>query len=163
MPERSLSELRGMVGTSHVTAENLAVEGGKIDEFARSLGDDDPVYRSAEAARERGFDGIPAPLTFTRIHRFPRYVPDELENYFGFDLGFDRRRSLHGEQEYEFERVLREGDVLTGVTTLLDVYQREGSRGGTMTFAVFETVYRDENDEDVLTERWTRIETGGEE
>jgi hydroxyacyl-ACP dehydratase HTD2-like protein with hotdog domain len=52
-----------------------------------------------------------------------------------------------------------EGDVLTGVTTLSDIYQRDGSRAGTMTFAVLETEYTDEDGDLVVTERRTIIET----
>lgn len=51
--------------------------------------------------------------------------------------------------------------MLTGTTTLTDVYQREGSRGGTMTFAVYETAFRNQEDELVCTARLTRIETDG--
>lgn len=68
---------------------------------------------------------------------------------------------VHGEQEYEFERPLEVGDILSGTTTLTDLYQREGSQGGTMTFAVYEAEYRDQNGDLIVTERLTRIETGG--
>lgn len=58
-------------------------------------------------------------------------------------------------------RPLYVGDVLQGRTTLLDIYQREGDRGGTMTFAEHETVFRDQHDEKVLAARHTSIETEG--
>lgn len=35
------------------------------------------------------------------------------------------------------------GDVLSGETTLLDVYQKEGRHGGTITFADLETASDD--------------------
>jgi acyl dehydratase len=163
MPERSLTELRAMVGESRVTVETFAVEAGKVEEFARAIRDDDPVHRSEEAADDRGFDAVPAPLTFARVSDFPRYCPPGLadENRRGFDLGFDRRHTVHGEQEYVYERPLAVGDVLTGTKTLTDVYQKEGGRGGTMTFAELETEYRTQDGELVLTERKTRIETSG--
>lgn len=91
---------------------------------------------------------------------FPRYRPKGV-GQLGFDLGFDDRFRVHGEQTYEFERPLFGGDTLSRVTTLVDVYQRDGGRGGTMTFAELETVYRDAQDELVLTERSTAIETDG--
>ncbi|WP_343205499.1 FAS1-like dehydratase domain-containing protein [Natrarchaeobius oligotrophus] len=165
MPEKSLEELREMVGTSKVTVEDLHVEAGKVEEFARSIRDDSELYRSEEAAAERGFDGIPAPLTFTRVHMFPRYCPPERrdEKRRGFDLGFDRGRTVHGEQEYEYERPVTVGDTLTGTQTLVDVYQKEGGRGGQMTFAELEIEYRNQDDELVLTERRTRIETAESE
>jgi hypothetical protein len=103
---------------------------------------------------------VAAPLTFTRTSYFPQYRTAAADWEFGFELGFDRDRSVHGEQAYEFERPVHEGDVLTGVTTLAEVYQREGSEGGTMTFAVFETEFRDADGEPVVVARNTRIETG---
>ena len=163
MPEKSLEELRSMVGQSRVTVENFVVEPGKVEEFARAIDDRNPVHRSEEAAEERGFDAVPAPLTFTRVSRFPRYCPPDLSDADrrGFDLGFDRRYTVHGDQEYVYERPLLAGDTLTGTKTLVDVYRKEGGRGGTMTFAELETEYRDEEGELVLTERKTRIETAG--
>lgn len=164
MPEKTLDELQAMVGESRVTVRELHVEAGKNAEFAAALGEDDPVYRDPETAAERGLDGVPAPLTFTQVGRFPHYQPDDVdedEGIQGFDLGLDPQRTVHGEQEYEFERVAEVGDVLHGETTLTDVYQREGSRGGTMTFAVYETEFRDQDGELVVTTRLTRIETGG--
>jgi len=163
MPEKPLAELRSMVGQSRVTVEGLTVEAGKVEEFARAIRDDDPVYRSAEAAEERGFDAVPAPLTFTRVGRFPRYCPPDLADAErrGFDLGFDPGHTVHGEQEYVYERPLRVGETLTGTRTLVDVYRKEGDRGGRMTFAELETEYRNEAGELVVTERRTRIETAG--
>lgn len=161
MPTKSIDELEEMVGDSVITATDLEVEAGKVDEFARAITDENPVYQDEAVAEERGYDAIPAPLTYTRVAYFPRYRPEGIDEDLGFDLGFQREYVVHGEQEYEFERPVVVGDVLTGTTTLTDLYQREGSRGGTMTFAVFETEYTDQDDETVLVERFTRIETGG--
>lgn len=162
MPTKPLSKLEAQVGESVQTVENLEIEAGKVEEFVRAFRDDYSVFRDEEVAQEAGYDDIPAPLTFTRVAYFPRYRPDDIGSDLGFDLGLRKENVLHGEQEYEYERPLVVGDVLSGTTTLVDVYQSEGSRGGTMTFCVYETEYRDQNDELVLTERLTRIETGGD-
>jgi acyl dehydratase len=161
MAEKSMDELESLVGTSVVTVEEFEVEAGKVEEFARALKDDNPAHRDAEAAADQGFESIPAPLTFTRTAYFPRYRPEGVDDTRPFDLGMRPEYRVHGEQEYEFERPVRVGDTLTGEVTLVDVYQREGSRGGTMTFAVFETEYRDAEGGLVLTERATTIETEG--
>lgn len=158
MPEKSIEELESLVGTSVVTVENFEIEAGKVEEFARAVHDDDQVHRDEDVATERGFDGIPAPLIFERVSAFPRYRT--VERY-GIELGFREEYTIHGEQAYEYERPLVVGDVLTGTTTLTEVYEREGSRGGTMTFAVLETEYTDEDGELVLTARSTAIETAG--
>lgn len=163
MPSKSMESLEAMVGRSERVIEDLEIEAGKVEEFARAIRDDDPVYRSSEAAEDRGFDAVPAPLTFTRVSRFPRYCPPDLADAErrGFDLGFDPRHTVHGEQEYVYERPLRVGETLTGTRTLVDVYRKEGDRGGRMTFAELETEYRNEAEELVVTERRTRIETAG--
>ena len=162
MPTKPLEELHAQVGESVQTVENLEIEAGKVTEFARALRDDNPIFHDEEAAREAGYDDIPAPLTFTRVAYFPRHRPDGIDADLGFDLGLREENVLHGEQEYEYERPLVVGDVLSGTTTLVDVSQSEGSRGGTMTFCVYETEYRDQDGDLVLTERVTRIETGGD-
>ena len=46
-------------------ASTIHVERGPVANFAAAVTDENPVYRSVEAAREAGFDGIPAPPTFT--------------------------------------------------------------------------------------------------
>ena len=160
MPSKPIEELEALVGESRVTVENFRIERGKVAEFARAITDPNPVFRDERVARDRGYDRIPAPLTFSRVSRFPRYRADDVERY-GFDLGLQREYVLHGEQAYEYERPLQVGDVLTGTTTLADVYQRDGGRAGTMTFAVFETTYRDRDGDLVLTDRATAIETAG--
>ncbi len=158
MPTKPLSALEAQVGTSHRTVEGFEIEAGKVAEFARAITDPNAVFFDAQTARDRGHDRIPAPMTFTRVGTFPRYaVGDER----GFDLGFRPEHVLHGEQSYEYVRPVRVGDVLEGTTTLADCYQRDGERGGTMTFAVFETTYTDQDGDRVLTERTTSIETTG--
>lgn len=157
-----MEQLEAMVGESRVTVEGLHVEQGKVEEFSSAVHDDNPAHRDETAAAEQGFEGIPAPLTFVRTSMFPRYRPEGVPRL-GFDIGIDIRRELHGEHEFEFERPVRVGDRLTGVSTLEDVYQREGGRGGTMTFFVIETEYRDETDETVVTERLTVIETAAKQ
>lgn len=160
MPDRPIEELKEKIGASKVTVEEMAIEAGKVEEFARAVGDDNPVHRDGSVAVEQGFERTPAPLTFLLTSAFPRYRPDDLprEASKQFELGFDSRYSIHGEQEFEFERPVLVGDTLTGTTTLADLYQREGQRGGTMTFAVFETEYRTGDNELVATTRATGIE-----
>src|SRR3989338_1413121 len=124
----------------------VRVEFGKIREFAEALRDDNPLYRDEEAARRSRFGGIIAPPTLSRnfwwegtqVHR---------------DLGFDWRYVVHGEQEFEYHRPVKAGDVLSAQMKIADIYEKPGKRGGPMTFAVIETTYRDGNGETVLVGR----------
>jgi acyl dehydratase len=152
----TLERLESMIGEPVTTVEGFTVEAGKVEEFARAVGDDDPVYRDPDAAAARGFEAVPAPLTFVRTADFPRYRTGE-----GVDLGFRHEHTLHGEQAYEYDRPLAVGDTLAGETAVVDAYERDGARGGTMTFAEVETEFHDASGERVLVSRATAIETGG--
>jgi acyl dehydratase len=153
-----------MVGDSVRTVAGLAVERGAVARFARAVFDPAPVFLDPAAARDRGHPAIPAPPTFTRVAYFPHNRPDGVGTDGGFDLGFERGRTVHGEQAYEYERPLAVGDVLGGETELVSVSQREGSGGRTLTFGVLETTFRDDDGDGdvVLRARRTRIEVGAE-
>lgn len=161
MPSIPMSTLDERVGESKRTVEGFAIEAGKVAEFAEAVLDDNPAHRNYEDAHRQGFSAIPAPLTFTATKRFPRYRPAGVPDHWGFDLGFDPDTTVHGQKEYEFNRPVFVGDKLAGETTLERIYQREGRRGGKMTFAVLATSFTDLDDRNVLTERSTLIETQG--
>lgn len=158
MAEQTIDELEGRIGETIDSVTEFRIERGKVAEFARAIGDDNPAYRDETAARAQGFRTIPAPPTFTRVSMFPRYRPPGTHRL-GLDVGFDIEREIHGEQVYEFERPVYVGDVLHGTTTLADASQRDGRRGGTMTFVTLVTEFRDASDALVVTERSTLIET----
>lgn len=149
----SIEKLSELVGTSHKSVCGLRVEPGKVAEFARAVGYDDPLFFGREQARKRGYDAIPAPPTFTRVWQFPRHQPNELTGYRGFDLGVGLD-TIHGEQRYEYHRPLLVGDVLSGETTLVEASIRSES----LTRVVLETEYN-ANGEDVVTERTTLLAT----
>ena len=129
------------------------MERGKIREFARAIKDDDPLYfDEAYAKREAG--GIMPPVTFLQ-------TVSHWDNGSGRPrLPMDLKRVLHGEQEYELLEPIHAGDVLTAVSTVVDVYEKPGKRGGTMTFAVTETEYRNQHGTLVARARSVSIETG---
>lgn len=154
-----------MVGESRHSVEGLTIEAGKVEEFARALKNDNPAYRSPEAAAAQGFERVPAPITFLRTSLYPRYGPGETDTDvdrfpMGFDIGFDLRYRVHGGQAYELERPLYVGDTLRGTTTLTDVTQRE-TDDGTLTIVVLETEYTDQDGDLVATERKTILEVPG--
>ena len=130
----------------------MRVEHGKIREFARAIKDANPVYFDPDYA-EKTVGGVMPPPTFTMTMAFwddGRSRPL---------LTYDVRRLLHGEQEFEYLEPIHAGDVLTGTSRVADVYEKTGSRGGTMTFGVLETVFTNQRGERVLISRSTLIET----
>ncbi len=131
----------------------MPVEWGKVREFARAIKDPNPVYFDPEAANKE-CGGIPVPPTFLMTSSFwqtPESSPP---------MPFDLRRILHGEQEFELLKPIFVGDTLTGVTRVADLYEKEGGRGGKMTFMVMETEYTNQRGEKVAISRSTLIETG---
>jgi hypothetical protein len=64
---------------------------------------------------------------------------------------------LHGEQEFVYHRTPVAGDVLDGVQTITDVYEKE-TDSAYMTFVVMETQWSDAGDgSPVVTERFNLI------
>jgi hypothetical protein len=72
----------------------------------------------------------------------------------------DQRRGLHAEQEYVFHGPPpAAGTRLTGQSRVAEIYQKDGRRGGTMTFVVLVTEFRDESGRLVAEARMTGVET----
>jgi acyl dehydratase len=131
----------------------MPVEWGKVREFARAIKDPNSLYFDPELAKKEA-GGVPVPITFLMTSSFwqsPESAPP---------MNFDLRRILHGEQEFEFFKPIFVGDTLTGVTRVADLYEKEGGRGGKMTFLVMETEYKNQRGEKVAVTRSTLIETG---
>jgi peroxisomal enoyl-CoA hydratase 2 len=163
MVEKSIDELKDeFVGQTFTAVNRFPIEAGKIAEFAEAIKEDNPVYfdTTGETAREHGYEDVPAPPTYTMVSSFFQRRQDVGGRP---DFGFDLERVLHGEQSFEYERVPVAGDVLSAEGEVVDIYQREGSRGGTMTFAEIETTYYDQDGDPVVRESSTIIETGAGE
>jgi hypothetical protein len=123
----------------------LVVERGKIAEFAEAMLCDEASYRGPDAI---------IPPTF--LTTSGRWAPAGVR----VDVGFDRKRLLHGEQEYIFHGDLpAAGDVLTAQEKVVDRYSKPGKRGGTMRFATVVTEYRDAGGALVAEAKATFIET----
>ena len=145
----------------------IAIERGPVSNFAAAVKDDNPIYSNREAAREAGFDDIPAPPTwgFSMAHwgRFPEEQPPDdpsLEGNPTMEIigGLMAKGGmvLHGEQEFVYHRPVVVGDVLHEEGKVTDFYTKE-SKGKTMTFLVTENEYRDDAGELVLTTRMNLI------
>jgi peroxisomal enoyl-CoA hydratase 2 len=135
------------------TPFTVPIEWSKVREFARAIKDPNPVYFDPELAKKE-CNGIPVPPTFLQVAAFWQNA-DSIPS-----ADFDMRRILHGEQEFEFFKPVLVGDVLTGTARVVDVLEREGGRGGKMTFMITEIEYRNQKGEKVAIARATLIETG---
>jgi hypothetical protein len=132
------------VGTRGSDYEML-VERGKIAEFTAAMQSQNPAYAGP---------GAIVPPTF--LISSALWAPEGV----AVDVGFDRRRLLHGEQEFTFHGPPpRAGQALTVSDQIVDRYEKPGKKGGLMRFAVVVTEYRDEDGALVAEARKTLIET----
>lgn len=136
-------------------AVTFPVERGKVREFVRALHEDDPIYQDAQAAAAAGFDAIPAPLTFPMAAMLWRERDAAIE-----DLGFDFKRLLHGGTTWEYVRPIVVGDELTVKRRVAAVDEREGRRGGVMTFVTIDAEITDVTGSVVARQTDTLIQTG---
>jgi N-terminal half of MaoC dehydratase len=153
-------------------AWRVTVERGPVTQFAAALQDTNRVYRDASAARDAGFAHIPAPPTFTFALPFwgafteeqppdPTGGANPMHTVMG-ELFAKGALVLHGEQEFVYHRTPVAGDVLDGVQSITDIYEKE-TDSAHMTFVVMETVWSDaaatgkSRGEPVVTERFNLI------
>jgi acyl dehydratase len=134
----------------------LPITADDIARFARAVGEENPIFYDPEAAREHGFPDVIAPPTFTvtQIFRVPR---EERERRLGANL--DYGRVLHGEQEFTYNRLPIAGETLKARMRIAKDLTKEGKRGGSMRFVTYESVFKDADDDVVLTGYYTLIET----
>jgi acyl dehydratase len=119
----------------------VTVERGKIKEFARALGDDNPLYLDDRVGQASEWGDVIAPPTFMTTFR------DGADSgAFLRELGTDISRLLHGEQEFELFRPIRPGETFVCRSKVLDVYEKAG-RSGPMGFVVRETSVTDSTNE----------------
>ncbi len=135
---------RSVIGTKTEVLE-FEVEKGAIRAFATALGAKNQLFHDEAYAKEQGYKSIIAPPTFPATFRLPKP-----------GINVELARTLHGEQEFIYERPIVAGDVLRCHAELVDIYEREGSKG-TMTFFVVETRGEDQDTNLVYTAKTTII------
>lgn len=139
---------KSIIGTE-MGGTTMVVERGKIHEFALAILDDNPVYNEPDAL---------VPPTFTMaIAHWP--APSGGQGAKLAELGLDLLRILHAGQEYEYLGEIRAGDTLTTRSQISDMSEKEGKRGGTMTFISSETTFTNQRGTDVLIARTILVQT----
>ncbi|MGH2744016.1 MAG: MaoC family dehydratase N-terminal domain-containing protein [Thermoleophilaceae bacterium] len=123
----------------------------KIGEYARAVGEDDPIYFDRERARAAGFRDIPAPPMFAVVYSAGAVAPAILDP----DLGINFAMMVHGGQEFAWGEPVCAGDTITTEATVKDVYERDGKG-----FYVFESVSRNQDGQEVVRGTWTNIVRG---
>ncbi len=141
-------------------AWRVVLDRSVLANFAAAVGDSSAVYRGANA---------PAPPTFTFAAPYwsglstsdqpadPTAGRGNPMHQIMGELHAKGALVLHGEQEFEYHRTPVAGDVLDGVQTITDIYEK-ASASADMTFVVMETQWSDSRDgSPVVTERFNLI------
>lgn len=114
---------RGAIGRE-LAPITLKIDEDRLRKFAFAIGETNPVYLSAEAARAAGHPSIPVPPTFTFGIHFEAPVP------FGYltGLGVELRAILHGSQRFRYHTMAYAGDELTLRSRIADIFDKKGGR-----------------------------------
>ncbi len=125
------------------TPVQARVEPGRLRYFLETMGERNPLFRDAAAAKAAGFAGAPIPPTYL----FCLEMMDS-ENPFEFlkTLNIDISRILHGEQSFDYHAPVVVGDTLTFQSRVADVADK---KGGAMTIVNVETRVTNQNGQHV--------------
>jgi acyl dehydratase len=130
----------------------VTIERGRIKDFARAIGDLNPLYLDDRVGGASEFGDVIAPPTFPITFRDENFDTNALLK----ELGTDVSRILHGEQEFELHRPLRPGETFVCRPKLTDIYEKSG-KSGPMAFVVRETSVTDKDGELVATLRGVTV------
>ncbi len=130
------------------------VERGKIKEFAKAIGDPNPVYLDQDAAVGEGYKDIPAPATFLTV---PMMWCDKMPAIIN-DLKINFMMVLHGEEEYEYYHQIYPGDVITGTPKVVKMEEKTSKSGAKMDMITMEVLYTNQKGEEVAKVRSLLVE-----
>ena len=114
----------------------------KIREFARAVGESNPVFFDRVAALALGYPDVIAPPTFATVVA----MDSSHVVMFDPDLGLDFARVVHAEQSYAYSRPIGAGDELI-VSTMIENIRTVAGNDMLTTKASIDTV----NGEHVVT------------
>ena len=157
-----------------MAVDYFPVEFSHIMMFARSVGDDNPIYHDPEYAKTTELGSVIAPPTF--VQASAQFDPDYFlrpkpgKPWFGSGGsptgvkpgagdGGGNGGGLHAEQHYEYHRHPRPGDVLTATPLPGKTWEKEGKRSGKLVFSESIIEYRDQHGDLVVTARGVGVRT----
>ncbi|MBS0549380.1 MAG: MaoC family dehydratase N-terminal domain-containing protein [Proteobacteria bacterium] len=121
---------KGLIGHTFKPFTTV-VEAGKVKLFCKAIGEEDPIHTDEAAAKEAGYPGVVAPLTFLRALQADDPDKGGLLRMLNVDIGL----ILHGEQHFEYFAPVVVGDKLTCQQKVIDIYDK---KGGALWFVVQE-------------------------
>jgi acyl dehydratase len=129
-----------------------AVGREKVREYARAVGESDPLHLDVDVARADGYADVVAPPMFAVVYAMPAVA----QGMFDPEVGIDFARLVHAGQEFVWGPLVVAGDEISTVVSVKDVSERRGNG-----YFVFESVSHNQRDELVCTATWSNIVRGG--
>lgn len=114
------TDIRGMVWEY---PEPFAVGREQIRQYAKAVKANDPASHDEAAAYDLGYDGLVAPLTFVSIIA----VMTQRHFFQHVDVGFETMQIVQVDQKFQFNRPVREGDVVRATMYIDSVVERFGA------------------------------------
>jgi acyl dehydratase len=128
-----------------------AVGREKIREYARAVGETDPLCLDLEVARGAGYADLVAPPMFAVVYSAPAVGP----SIFDPEIELNFAMMVHGAQEFLWGPPVVAGDEITTTASVKDIHEADG-RG----YYVFETVSVNQRGQEVCRGTWTNIVRG---
>jgi acyl dehydratase len=128
-----------------------AVGREKVKEYARAVGETNPLHLDHEAARAAGYADVVAPPMFAVVYCSQAIMPA----YFDPELEIDFARLVHGGQEFKWGPLVVAGDEITTTVSVKSVEHRAGNG-----FFTFESVSTNQDGHTVSVGTWTNIVRG---
>ncbi len=128
-----------------------AVAREKIREYARAVGETNPLHLDLEAARAAGYADLVAPPMFAVVYSGPAVGPP----IFDPEIELNFAMMVHGAQEFAWGEPVVAGDEVTTTASVKDI--SEADRRG---YYVFESVSTNQRGDEVCRGTWTNIVRG---
>lgn len=111
------------IGRVYPPSDPYLVGREKVREFARALGETDPIHLDVDAARNRGFADVVAPPTYAILLSMSAAEAVVMDPA----LGLDYSRVVHGDQRFEYQRPIVAGDELISTVTIESIRSAAGN------------------------------------
>ena len=135
-------------------AFSATVEKGRLQFFAKAIGETNPIYTDEAAAMAAGYRALPAPPTFPMVLDMEG---TELLPVLDL-LKMDIARILHGSQEFEYFAPICAGDSITVTSRIVDIFDK---KGGALDFVVMENTYSNQQGDQVAKATSTLVQRNG--
>ena len=113
----------------------------KIREYARAVGDLNPLYLDEDAGRQSPYGDMIAPPAMASQYAV---LPADLL-FHDDEVGVDYAMLVHGEQDYQYYQVVRPGDRLEIVGRIKEIYEKRS-----LQFVTFESEVTNQHGEKVV-------------